>query len=155
MPASFGFHPAFRWPLAGDLPKTAHAITFDRPEVALVERPVANGLLSGSPRPSPVVGTRLALADSLFDEGALIFDRLESRRVVYGASTGPRIAVAFDAMPHLGIWSRPGAGFVCIEPWQGYASPQDFEGELRDKPGMVSIEPGAMRQFEMRIEIQA
>ena len=154
MPASFGFHPAFRWPLARDLPKTAYSITFDRPEVGLVERPV-DGLLSGTPRPSPVVGRRLALEDSLFEDGALIFDRLESRRVVYGAATGPRIAVAFDAMPNLGIWTRPGAGFVCIEPWQGYASPPDFDGELRDKPGMLSIEPGAMRQLEMRIEIQA
>jgi galactose mutarotase-like enzyme len=154
MPASFGFHPAFRWPLAADLPKTDYSITFDRAEAGLVERPV-NGLLSGTPRPSPVVGKRLALEDSLFEDGALIFDRLESRRVIYGASTGPRIAVAFDGMPTLGVWTRPGAGFVCIEPWQGHASPPDFEGELRDKPGMVSIEPGATRQFEMRIEIQA
>ena len=153
MPASFGFHPAFRWPLAGDLPRTAYSIEFDRPEAALVERPV-DGLLSGSPRPSPVAGGRLALEDALFEEGAIIFDRLESRRVVYGAATGPRIAVAFDAMPNLGIWTRPGAGFVCIEPWQGYASPPDFEGELRDKPGMVSIEPGATWQFEIRIGIE-
>lgn len=153
MPASFGFHPAFRWPLAPDLPRTAHAITFDRPEVASVERPV-DGLLSGAPRPSPVAGRRLALDDSLFEEGAIIFDKLESRRVVYGAATGPRIAVAFDRMPHLGIWSKPGAGFVCVEPWQGYASPPDFEGELRDKPGVVSIAPGATRQFEIRIGIE-
>jgi galactose mutarotase-like enzyme len=154
MPASFGFHPAFRWPLARDLSKADYSITFDRPEVAPVERPV-NGLLSGTPRPSPVIGRRLGLADSLFEEGALIFDRLESRRVVYGASTGPHIAVAFDGMPHLGIWSKPGAGFVCIEPWQGYASPRDFDGELRDKPGMMSIEPGTMRQLEVRIEIDS
>jgi galactose mutarotase-like enzyme len=152
MPASFGFHPAFRWPLDGSLAKTDYSLTFDRPEAALVERPV-DGLLSGTPRPSPVVGRRLALDDSLFEDGAIIFDRLESRRVTYGAATGPHIDVAFDAMPHLGIWSKPGAGFVCIEPWQGHASPPDFDGELRDKPGMLSIEPGAMRQFEVRIAL--
>jgi galactose mutarotase-like enzyme len=153
MPASFGFHPAFCWPLAADLPKTAYSIAFDRPEIGLVERPV-NGLLSGTPRPSPVIGRRLGLEDSLFEEGAIIFDRLESRRVVYGASTGPRIAVAFGGMPNLGIWSKPGARFVCIEPWQGHASPRDFDGELRDKPGMLLIEPGATRQLEVDIEIE-
>ena len=64
-----------------------------------------------------MVGGRLELEDSIFEEGAFIFDRLESRRMVYGASTSPHIAVAFDGMPHLGIWSKPGAGFVCIESW--------------------------------------
>lgn len=152
MPASFGFHPAFRWPLDGGLSKADYSMTFDRLEVALVERPV-DGLLSGTPRPSPVVGRRLALDDSLFGDGAIIFDRLESRRVIYGASSGPSIDVAFDAMPHLGLWSKPGAGFVCIEPWQGHASPPGFDGELRDKPGMLSIEPGAIRQFEVRIAL--
>jgi galactose mutarotase-like enzyme len=152
MPASFGFHPAFRWPLSEGLSKTTCSIDFDRPEPAPVERPV-DGLLSGAPRPSPVVGTHLALADSLFEDGALVFDRLESRRVVYGAPTGPRIALAFEGMPHLGVWSLPGAGFVCIEPWQGHGSPKNFEGELRDKPGILSIAPGATKQFEMRIEI--
>ena len=87
-------------------------------------------------------------------KGAFIFDKLESRQVIYGASTGPRIAVAFDGMPHLGIWSKPGAGFVCIEPWQGYASPRTFDGELRDKPGMMLIEPGQMRHLEIRISIE-
>jgi galactose mutarotase-like enzyme len=153
MPASFGFHPAFRWPLAFDQSKADYSITFDRPEVACVERPV-NGLLSGVPRPSPVVGKRLNLSDAIFEDGAFIFDKLESRRVIYGASTGPRIVVAFDGLPHLGIWSKSGAGFVCIEPWQGYASPQNFDGELRDKPGRMLIEPGQMRQLEVRIEIE-
>lgn len=153
MPASFGFHPAFRWPLAADLAKTDYSIEFDRPETAPVERPAEGGLLSGSPKPSPVVGRTLALRDSLFDDGALIFRGLESRRVVYGATTGPRIAVAFDGLPDLGIWTKPGAGFVCIEPWRGYASPRDFDGELWDKPGITLIEAGATRQLEMRIEI--
>ena len=152
MPASFGYHPAFRWPLAGNLPKSAYSITFDRPEFASVAK-LVDGLLSGTRIPSPVTGRRLELEDSIFEEGAIIFDRLESRRVVYGAPTGPHIAVAFDGMPHLGIWSKPGAGFVCIEPWQGHASPRDFDGELKDKPGMLLMEPGAMTQLAVRIEV--
>lgn len=153
MPASFGFHPGFRWPLRPNLPKTAYSITFDRPESEPVERPL-DGLLSGDPRPSPVVDKRLALDEPVFKDGAIIFEKPASRRVVYGASTGPRIAVSFEGMPHLGIWSLPGAGFVCIEPWQGYASPRDFDGELKDKPGILSIAPGATRQLGIGIEIE-
>lgn len=154
MPASFGFHPGFRWPLAAGLPKTAYSMKFDRPETAQIRRPLPGTGLLSEPGPTPVTGAGLPLEDSLFDKGALIFDELESRRVVYGASSGPSLSVAFDGLPHLGIWTLPGAGYVCIEPWQGYASPPDFEGELKDKPGMLSIEPGATWRCAIRIEVE-
>lgn len=34
LPASLGAHPAFIWPLAPDVPKNRHVITFDEPEPA-------------------------------------------------------------------------------------------------------------------------
>jgi galactose mutarotase-like enzyme len=95
----------------------------------------------------------LPLADDLFRDGALIFDRLASRRVSYGAPGASRIEVAFPGMPHLGIWTKPGAGFVCIEPWQGFASPEDFDGDFAERPGVVPISPGHARAFEMSITV--
>jgi galactose mutarotase-like enzyme len=56
-------------------------------------------------------------------------------------------------MPHLGIWTKPGAGFICIEPWQGYADPEGFEGELAEKPRIVLLEPGTARSFHMVIAV--
>lgn len=154
MPASLGFHPAFRWPLPYGRPREDHAIRFDHPEPAPVRRLDADGLLRPDALPTPVVGDTLALRDDLFDDDALILDRLDSRRVTYGATTGPRIAVRFDGMPTLGIWSKPGgAGFVCIEPWQGTADPAGSDGDLHDKPGMVVIAPGASRDFAMTIAL--
>lgn len=150
MPASFGFHPALRWPLPSGAPRKAHEIVFERDELAQVRR-LANNLLSPVLHPTPVQGRRLALHDELFREDALIFDRLESRSLVYGAPSHRSLRVSFPGMPHLGIWTKPGAGYVCIEPWQGHASPDSFDGELKDKPGMVSIGPGATKRFEMSI----
>src|SRR6266851_4636363 len=135
MPVSLGFHPGFRWPLVPGVPKEAYAISFEKLEDKPIRR-LASGLLAEAPIPSPVHDKKLALTDALFINDALIFDRLNSRRVTYRASTGPSIEVRFDSMAHLGIWSKPGAGFVCIEPWQGFASPEEFDGELKDKPGM-------------------
>ncbi len=148
MPASFGFHPALRWPLPYGRPRAAHDIVFDREEPAPVRRPV-DGLLSAATYPTPVQGRRLALHDDLFRDGALVFDRLQSRSLTYGR----RLRVDFDGMPHLGIWTLPGAGYVCIEPWQGHASPQGFDGELADKPGIVSIAAGASRRFAMSVSV--
>jgi len=146
MPASFGFHPALRWPLPYGKPRAAHEIVFERNEPAPIRRPI-DGLLSSAHFPTPVRDRRLTLHDSLFEDGALVFDRLASRRLVYGDA----LSVAFPRMPHLGIWTMPGAGYVCIEPWQGHASPEGFDGELADKPGMVAIMPGATESFAMSI----
>ena len=146
MPAAFGFHPALRWPLPYGKLRAAHEIVFEQEEPAPIRRPI-DGLLSSARYPTPVRGRRLALHDSLFEDGAIVFDRLASRSLVYGEA----LRVSFPRMPHLGIWTKPGAGYVCIEPWQGYASPEDFDGELADKPGMVSIVPGATETFAMSI----
>ena len=146
MPASFGFHPALRWPLPYGKPRAGHEIVFERDESAPIRRPIG-GLLSSARYPSPVRDRCLALHDGLFEDGAIVFDRLESRSLIYGGT----MRVAFPDMPHLGIWTKPGAGFVCIEPWQGHASSEDFDGELADKPGMVSIAPDATRRFGVSI----
>jgi galactose mutarotase-like enzyme len=58
-------------------------------------------------------------------------------------------------MPHLGVWTKPGSGFICIEPWQGHADPEGFEGELASKPGIVLIQPGGTRNFTMTITIDS
>lgn len=148
LPASFGFHPALRWPLPYGKPRAAHEIVFEKDEPAPIRRPV-DGLLSAAQFPTPVRGRHLTLHDGLFDDGALIWDGLASRSVVYGDA----IRVDFPRMPHLGIWTRPGAGYLCIEPWQGHASPEGFDGEFAARPGMVAIAPGATETFAMSISV--
>jgi galactose mutarotase-like enzyme len=150
MPVSFGFHPALKWPLAEAGPRDRHIFVFADREPALVRR-LQDGLLSRDRYPSPVVDGRLELEDSLFVDGAIIFDQLTSRRVDYVGPSGQSVTVEFPSMPHLGLWSRPGAGFICIEPWQGYAAPIDFTGELSSKEGMISLPPDSAAKYSMRL----
>ncbi len=154
MPVSFGFHPAFRWPLPYGAPAADHAIHFAEAETEPM--PVLDGgLLSDRRRPTPVEGRRLALTPDLFDADALIFLAPSSRSLRYGPDGGRGLTLDFADMPQLGIWSKPGAPFVCLEPWSGYASPVGFSGEVADKPGMVSLAPGARRDFSMRVALDA
>src|SRR5271165_5613214 len=117
MPASFGFHPGFRWPLPFGQPRSAHFIEFADDEPATVRRLDQNGLLSPEHHPTPIVGRRLALDDTLFQRDVIICDEIRSRSVTYGAETGPRLRIGFQDAPFLGLWTRPGANFICIEPW--------------------------------------
>lgn len=151
LPASFGFHPALRWPLPHGAPRAAHRLRFARDEPAPIRRIDAAGLVRPSPEPTPVAARELALDDALFVDDALIFDRLASRSLIYGAPGAAGLEISFPEMPHLGVWTKPGAGFLCIEPWQGMADPQGFTGAFRDKPGVIAVAPGATRRFAMRI----
>jgi len=156
MPASIGFHPAFRWPLPYGEPRDDHAIVFEHDEPEPMRRLDRDGLLEAQTQPTPIVGRTLALRDSLFEHDALIFDRLTSRRLSYGARRGPRLSIRFDDLPMLGVWTKPqAAGFICIEPWQGVADPTGFDGDLGQKPGIVMIDAGVSRVFTMTIELVA
>ena len=91
--------------------------------------------------------------DDLFVDDALIFDAHTSRGLTYGAPGYPGLRVDFPEMPELGIWTKPGAPYVCVEPWAGIADPEGFEGEFADKPGVISIAPHAAHSFTVRIAL--
>jgi galactose mutarotase-like enzyme len=157
LPASVGAHPGFVWPLAEGADKSAHVLEFDEPESSPVRR-LTDGLLKPVPEASPVKGQTLALAPELFAADAVIFDPLASRSVRYTAPGAETIEVSWTGFRELGVWSRmTGAStcgdFVCIEPWCGTASPADFDGEFRDKPGLMLIPPGDRRVLTMRIRL--
>lgn len=153
LPASFGFHPAFAWPLPYGAPRSDHRIVFAADEPDLL-RELAGNAITEHRRPSPLKGRTLPLEDALFEQDALIWDQVRSRSVHYGATTGPQLRIDFD-MPMLGIWTKPGSAFICIEPWHGIADPVGFTGDIRDKPGIVEIAPGATLQCALQVTLEA
>jgi galactose mutarotase-like enzyme len=153
LPASFGFHPALLWPLPGGAPRDAHRVVFAEAEPAPIRRIDTDGLLRPTPEPTPVEGRDLVVRDDLFEDDAMIFDTLASHRLRFGAPGGMALDVAFPGMPLLGIWTKPGAPYLCIEPWQGVADPEGYAGEFRDKPGVIAVPAGGDYIFAMRIDI--
>jgi galactose mutarotase-like enzyme len=153
LPASLGGHPAFNWPLLPGLPKEAYAIHFSNEEPAPIRR-LRNGLLREKPEPTPIEGKFLALSEQLFIDDAVILDQPASNGIRYAADRGPSIGLQWQGFRELGIWSKPdGAPFLCLEPWRGFASPLDFDGEFFDKPGIMKIEPGETELLSYRISV--
>jgi galactose mutarotase-like enzyme len=153
MYASFGYHPAFRWPLPYGDARSAHSIEFSDDEPGPVRQLDGDGLVAPEPLPTPIADRRLSLHDELFRNDAIIFDSVRSRHVTYGAGHGPRIQVAFPDSPYLGIWTKPGADFICIEPWNGIADPQGFSGDFSEKPGVFQIAPGSRQSIKIAISL--
>jgi galactose mutarotase-like enzyme len=155
--ASLGGHPAFNWPLQPGTPKESYTLTFAKEETSPVRR-LDGGLLRAATEPSPIEGSMLQLSESLFTHDAVIFDRIDSHSVRYvggqGTSPGPWLRMSWRGFRELGVWSKPsGATFLCIEPWRGYASPAAFDGEFKEKPGLMHIAAGAEEELSYRIEI--
>ncbi|TGX54720.1 aldose 1-epimerase family protein [Sphingomonas gei] len=153
MPASFGFHPAFAWPLPFGRPRADHRIVFEKLEPAELTAIIKGGWIAPETWPSPLDGRDLRLTDEMFERDALIWDRLESQSLRYDGGDGPGLEIGFAGMPKLGIWTKPGARFVCIEPWHGIADPIGFAGEIWDKPGILRFAPGAARSFSMQVTL--
>jgi galactose mutarotase-like enzyme len=153
LPASIGGHPAFNWPLLPGVDKASYRLDFSREEPTPIRR-LKDGLLRPQVEPSPIRGRELALSEALFVDDAIILDHLASKSVRYAAPEGPSLEVSFDGFRELGIWSKPdGAPFLCIEPWCGFASPLEFDGEFVDKPGLMHIKPGEIEQLSYRITV--
>jgi galactose mutarotase-like enzyme len=147
---SLGAHPAFRWPLAGGLRREDHRIIFSRPQPQGILRPHADGL-DMQRLATPVDDSTLVPDDRLFEPGALVWDRIEGGHAAFGVPGAAGVEMEFADFPHFGVWTKPGAGFLCLEPWQGHMSPKGFAGELADKPGIVAIAPGAVRRWTLSI----
>ena len=150
MPMSFGFHPALRWPLPCGAPREAHVVEFAEPETSPTFRWDAAGLVTPLAHPNPVGGRTLHPTDALFAEDAVFFPAPASRSLWYGAPGTPGVRLDWQ-VPELGIWTKPGAHFVCIEPWQGHNDPQGFDRDFRAKPGIVEVAPGGTWRTEIRL----
>lgn len=151
--AQFGFHPAFRWPLLEGQAREAHALVFDAPEPSAL-RQLAGEFIAPDRRPTPVVGNALSLKDDLFASDALIWDPVRSRGLRYGVPGEPRLRVHWEA-PSFACWTKPGAPFLCLEPWQGLADEVGFTGPFQDRPGVLSLAPGASAAWSMSLALEA
>ncbi|MHA0331154.1 aldose 1-epimerase family protein [Sphingomonas melonis] len=155
IPASFGFHPAFAWPLPYGQDRAAHRIVFDADEPDALRVIAADGTIAAGTRPSPLDGRTLTLRDDLFTDDALVWDHVRSDAVTYGAPQGPQLRITFPDTPMLGIWTKPGAAYVCVEPWHGIADPEGFTGDFRDKPGVFEVPAGGDKHIAMQVMLLA
>ncbi len=154
MPFSFGYHPAFAWPLPYGSAAEDHRIVFERDEPAPIRRlDPATGLVAPEPQPSPVEGTVYAPTYADFEADALIWDKLSSRSLTYGVPGQPSLRIDFPDMAMLGIWQKTGARFLCIEPWAGIADPLGFTGDFTQKPGVITLAPGAQQRLRMDVTL--
>jgi galactose mutarotase-like enzyme len=97
---------------------------------------------------------KLDLDYSLFANDALIVDTQAPAKVtVKSKKSGAGFAMEFHEFRWLGIWTKgKGAGFLCLEPWNGIADQLAHTQNFEEKLGINRLAPGATYSARYTIE---
>ena len=151
---SVGAHPAFNIPFYKDEAYEDYYIEFEQDESLVKHLLTSDGLFNGKTEILQAEKNKLNLTKSLFAEGALVFKELASREVIIRNHKIPNfISVSFPHFNSLAIWAAPGASFVCVEPWLGYADSKGKLADFQKKEGLQMLEQGHVFEVDFMIGI--
>jgi galactose mutarotase-like enzyme len=144
MPYACGLHPGFNWPFGGAA-RAGARVRFGAAESGDIPVIAPGGLIGAETRRLPLEGGKLLALDdeTLFARDALCFLDPASRSVRFEQADGSALELDLGDFRHLGLWTRPGAPFLCLEAWTGFSDPENFSGDLFEKPSMLTLAPGA------------
>ena len=150
---ALGSHPAFNLP-ANLGPLENWSIRFDEIEAPTCHR-VAENLLSSAPEPFEFdTNNSIALTDETFLHDALIFKGIRSQHLqIVHREHDVRVRFDTGGAPTLGIWSKPGAPYVCLEPWYGFDDSSEINANIRQKPDMLRLAAGESFTTGYRIAV--
>ncbi len=148
LPCALGAHPGF---LLGNDELEATTLHFSKPENSVCKK-IKNGLTTDMHFTSPVVQQYVELtADMFLDDAFLLYKpasneiRLESPSRTFTFSWG-------DTTTHLALWSKPGAPFICIEPWIGSPDSTGSPDEIFEKESLHHVEESISLEWMLTIE---
>lgn len=144
---SIGAHPGFQCEM-GD------KVVMDEIETAAAFRLNADGLRAAEKTPVFDHSSEVVVTPDVFAADALIFDGLNSRGCTLERANGRRIHVDFGGAPCLGLWAKPGAPYVCIEPWYGIDDMHDADHDFTKKERILTLESGKEFVFPVTITTQ-
>lgn len=111
---SLGAHPAFNCDI-GD------RLVFDSKETLdTIKIDLVNSLRLPEATPFLKNENVITVTEDVFKEDALIFEGVISDNITLESDNrSDKIIFNLGKAPYLGIWAKPGAPYVCIEPWYG------------------------------------
>ena len=149
---SIGSHPAFNVPFAGGHLENYY-FHFSQPE-KLQRYFFSDGMHLKETEEVFDNCRQIFLTPTVFKRGPIILKQPVSRDVYIVNSRNPkRIRLATGGMPFLGLWSKPGAPFACIEPWHGIPDPVDTDQEFTTKEGIMTLQAGGTYRTGYRVDI--
>lgn len=144
---SLGAHPGFNCAI-GDI------LSFEKKETLSTEKiDLVRSLRM--PETYPVLSdeTDIEITEHIFEEDALILHGIQSEYVTLKSNKHDR-TVKFNLgnAPYLGIWAKPGAPYVCIEPWFGVNDSQVKKNDISEKDAINALPAQSEFNFKWTAE---
>lgn len=143
---SFGAHPAFNC-------KIGDYLEFEKDAKLLTERIDHESILIEEKFPVNITNKKLYLTKDLFCDDALILSGYDSKYISLKSNDHNRVVKFNFDSPLLGIWAKPGAPYVCIEPWWGVNDNYDKKPDLSEKRAIMALNAKGSTAFNWNIEI--
>lgn len=149
---SVGAHPAFRCPFDNNHDISDYIIEFENHETNLIHHEITTqAFFTGKTTHTPL--QTISLNQNTFVDDAIIYNNFTSHQVSLKEKQSNRmIKVSLDGFSWLGLWSKPGADYVCIEPWCGHSDYLGFHGNINEKEAIESILPNEVWRRQYNID---
>lgn len=153
MPFTMGMHPGFNCPLKEGEVFEDYYIEFEEEEN--LKQIVFDPKLEMPPHERDITLRRLPLDYSMFEKyQTLIYKNVKSKRISL-KSKETQIDVGVEGFPFLAFWTpKPGAPFICVEPWYSHGDFTRSEIPFKEREGMKTLLPGEEFHTEYYIEIK-
>jgi galactose mutarotase-like enzyme len=97
---------------------------------------------------------RFKLSDELFASDAIVVKSPPFQSIGFGKNDGTRLLTLHcKDWSAVGLWTKPGAPFFCIEPLWGWADSLDSDSTLDCKEGIMRLAPLHKQEFEYSLEL--
>ena len=153
---SIGAHTAFRCPLVQGEEFSDCYLTFNQQEDNINMPLNSKGQFLKEQGEARLQGEQLALNYGMFAGDALAYKGLKSDVVtICSHKSDKKVSMEAKDFPFWGFWTpaQGGAPFLCLEPWQGHADYEGYNGEFADREGSLKLEPGKTQSFHYTIRI--
>lgn len=145
-----GGHPAF----ACEYASGKYRLEFENIESDVEVYQLEDGLVKLEPEKTTkfIRENRIFLDNQTFKNDAIILKNLSSDKVYLKTESRTILAFEFKDFPYLGIWSKPDAPFICIEPWFNTADKVDSNGIFEEKEDIIELKPNQEFKAEYSVE---
>ena len=142
---SIGAHPGFNC-------KVGDIIEFEKPETLSTERIDKENLIIPEKFPLIENSREIEITKEIFEPDALILSGMKSEKLRIKGEN--EIEFTFGKCPFLGIWAKPGAPYVCLEPWYGVNDGREVKNDISKKRGIQKLGKGGEFSFSWTAEIK-
>lgn len=149
MPFGFGFHPAFVWPLPGGEGRR-HYLKLENADEPRFLQLDGSGLILPEAHDSPFVQGEMTLAHEQFANDALLFPFGVGAGIRFAAEGGSSVDLSWSNLPNFAVWQKPGAPYLCLEPWHGMAARKGAGDAMAARPSTVTLPPNGIAKFELK-----